>query len=104
MPSLPPSVPISGVPCQVCGQGVMTKKRVFRLSGPAVVIGFILLIPSILGICFGGLTMLFTVLGSATAPSTIDTQAQEVKTRLVPLGVPTDIVADVVAGKHVEEN
>jgi hypothetical protein len=81
----------------------MTKKRVFRLSGPAVVIGFVLLVPSILGICFGGLTMLFTVIGSATAPSTIDTQLQQVKTRLISLKVPDDIVADVVAGKHIEE-
>lgn len=81
----------------------MTKKRVFRMSGPAVVIGFILLVPSILGILFGGLTMLVTVVGSAAAPTTIDTQSQEVKTRLVSLRIPNDIVADVVAGKHLDE-
>jgi hypothetical protein len=90
--------------CATCGQGFLQRKRVYRMSGPAVVIGFILLIPSILGICFGGLTMLFTVIGSAAAPSTIDTAIQEVKTRLVSLEVPDDIVADVIAGKHVEEN
>jgi hypothetical protein len=83
---------------------MMMRKRVFRMSGPAVVIGFILLVPSILGICFGGLTMLFTVIGSAAAPSTIDSQVQQVRTRLVSLEIPDDIVADVVAGKHVEEN
>src|SRR5256885_16950276 len=101
MPSLPPSLPTSGISCQVCGQGVMTKKPVFRMSGPAVVIGFILLIPSILGICFGGLTMFATVVGSAAAPSTIDTQIQQVRTRLLSLKVPDDIVRDVVAGKNV---
>jgi hypothetical protein len=74
------------------------------MSGPAVVIGFILLVPSILGICFGGLTMLVTVVGSASAPSTVDSQIQRVRTRLVALKVPGDIVADVVAGKQVEEN
>jgi len=36
--------------CKVCDRGTLSSKRVFRLSGPAVVIGFILLIPSILGI------------------------------------------------------
>jgi hypothetical protein len=82
----------------------MTRKRVFRMSGPAVVIGFILLIPSIIGICFGGLTMLLTVVGSAAAPSGIDSEVQKVKTRLISLQVPSDIVTDVGTGKHVEEN
>lgn len=93
---------MSGVPCQVCGQGVMTRKRVFRMSGPAVVIGFILLIPSILGILFGGLTMLFTIIGSSTAP-TADSQIQQVKTQLVSLHIPRDIVEDVAAGKRIDE-
>ena len=82
----------------------MTKKRVFRMSGPAVIIGFILLIPSILGICFGGITMLLMLIGSAAAPSTVETQAQQVKTRLVSLGVPNDIVEDVAAGKDIEDS
>lgn len=82
----------------------MTRKRVFRMSGPAVVIGFILLVPSIIGICFGGLTMLMTVVGSSAAPSSVDSQIQRVKTRLSSLKVPGDIVADVVVGKQIEEN
>jgi hypothetical protein len=80
----------------------MTRKRVYRMSGPAVVIGFILLIPSILGICFGGLTMLFTIIGSSTAP-TADSQLQQVKTQLVSLSIPRDIVEDVAAGKTIDE-
>ena len=35
--------------CKVCDSGTLTLKTVFRMSGPAVAIGFILLIPSILG-------------------------------------------------------
>jgi hypothetical protein len=38
--------------CKVCDTGTLSLKSVFRMSGPAVAIGFILLIPSILGIAF----------------------------------------------------
>lgn len=80
----------------------MTRKRVYRMSGPAVVIGFILLVPSILGILFGGLTMLFTIIGSSAAP-TADSQIQQVKSQLVSLGIPSEIVEDVAAGKRISE-
>ena len=36
--------------CKICDRGALSSKSIFRMSGPAVVIGFILLIPSILGI------------------------------------------------------
>ncbi|MGO9325870.1 MAG: hypothetical protein ACLP07_15040 [Terracidiphilus sp.] len=35
--------------CKVCDRGTLSAKTVFRLSGPAVAIGFILLIPSVIG-------------------------------------------------------
>ena len=35
--------------CKVCDRGTLTPRKVFRMSGPAVAIGFILLIPSIVG-------------------------------------------------------
>lgn len=35
--------------CKVCDRGTLSSKTVFRMSGPVVAIGFILLIPSILG-------------------------------------------------------
>ena len=36
----------------------MVRKKVFRLSGPAVVIGFFLLVPSILGMLFSAFVVL----------------------------------------------
>ena len=40
----------SGIPtCKICDSGTLRLKKVHRLSGPAVAIGFILLIPSVLG-------------------------------------------------------
>jgi hypothetical protein len=35
--------------CKVCERGQLIPKKIFRMSGPVVVIGFILLIPSVLG-------------------------------------------------------
>lgn len=40
------------VPCRVCDRGSLFKKRIYRMSGPAVVIGYILLIPSLIGVAF----------------------------------------------------
>lgn len=51
--------------CKVCEQGVLTSKRVFRMSTPVVVIGYIFLIPSFLGIA---LALIF-VSSSATSRS-----------------------------------
>lgn len=48
-------------PCKVCERGVLAKRKVFRMSGPVVAIGFILLIPSIAGITASGLILLGTL-------------------------------------------
>src|SRR5208283_2326401 len=40
--------------CKVCDRGELIRKKAFRMSGPAVVIGFILLVPSILGMLAAG--------------------------------------------------
>jgi hypothetical protein len=45
------------VVCKICERGELTKRRIFRMSGPVVVIGFILLIPSVLGIMFSVLML-----------------------------------------------
>jgi len=46
--------------CKVCDKGTLQQKTVFRLGGIIATIGFILLIPSFLGMLFGGLMMLST--------------------------------------------
>ena len=38
------------VRCKVCDAGTLLRRKKFRMSGPVVAIGYILLIPSILGI------------------------------------------------------
>jgi preprotein translocase subunit SecF len=83
----------------------MTRKRAYRMSGPAVVIGYILLIPSILGILFGGLTFLMAAIGgAATANKTAsNAEVQSIRNDLAAQNIPDDIIADVCAEKHVSE-
>jgi hypothetical protein len=46
--------------CKVCEAGDLIPKRIFRLSGPVVAMGFILVILAVLGIVAVGLTF-FTI-------------------------------------------
>ena len=49
-------------PCKVCDRGALVRKKIFRMSIPVVVIGFILLIPSLIGVAVG----LFALISSIT--------------------------------------
>jgi hypothetical protein len=67
-------------PCKVCERGVLVPKKVFRMSGPVVIIGFIFLIPSILGMSASALVLVTAVLSkplgiSINAPAFIATIA-----------------------------
>ncbi len=48
-------------PCKVCDRGVLIPKKIFRMSRPVVAIGYILLVPSILGMLVSAL-ILFGIL------------------------------------------
>ncbi len=51
--------------CKICDRGTLSSKKVYRMSGPAVAIGFILLIPSILGMISCALVLVVSI-GSGT--------------------------------------
>jgi hypothetical protein len=73
------------------------------MSGPAVVIGFILLIPSILGILFGGLTFIASIVGGSQKPN-LDSQKNSIRAELTSQHVPAAIIDDVAAGKDIDED
>ena len=50
--------------CKTCDQGTLIQRKSFRMSGPVVFIGFILLIPSILGMIFSAL-LFFRIIGTS---------------------------------------
>jgi hypothetical protein len=60
--------------CKVCDRGTLLHKKVFRMSGPVVAIGFILLIPSVIGMGIG----LFGFLASA-APNAEQARISQIR-------------------------
>jgi len=57
-PPQPPYSPRSSyVTCKVCDRGTLSSKTKFRMSGPVVAIGFILLVPSVLGMVFSAFVL-----------------------------------------------
>lgn len=57
--------------CKVCERGVLVPTKIYRMSGPVVAIGYILLIPSILGMVASAL-MFFGIIGyNGTESSTV---------------------------------
>lgn len=42
--------------CKICDKGALIQKRKYRMSGPVVLIGYVLLIPSILGVLISAVT------------------------------------------------
>jgi hypothetical protein len=71
------------------------------MSGPVVVIGFILLIPSVLGMLFG---ILMLVLTAATTSQISPTIEKEVRSQLVAQRVPEPVIVKVVASKPVDDS
>jgi len=68
---------LNRIGCQVCGRGAMENRKLYRLSGPAVVVGWIFLVPSFLGMGFG----LLSVAGCVAMMSDQQGHDSEVQTR-----------------------
>jgi hypothetical protein len=66
------------------------------MSGPVVVIGFILLIPSVLGVLFGILTLVGVGMN-------IPSMNPETRTRLEAQQVPEPVITQVAANKPIDE-
>jgi hypothetical protein len=71
------------------------------MSGPVVVIGFILLIPSVLGMLFGILMLVGTAASTSQISPTIE---KDVRSQLVAQDVPEPIIVKVVASKPVGDS
>lgn len=87
----------SAIVCKVCNQvGSVRKTKVRRMSGPVVAIGYIFLIPSLLGMFFG--MILFCGSGKV-AGDHVDNHAQEYTANLAQLGLTAAQVEEVSALK-----
>lgn len=58
------------ITCKICDQGRLTKTKKYRLSGPVVFIGYVLLVPSILGVLFSIMSFVeVSSMASGTGPT-----------------------------------
>ena len=75
------------------------RRKTFRMSGPVVVIGFILLIPSVLGMLFG----ILTLVGIGMAQSETPSMDPQTRTLLEAQQVPEPVITQVAASKPIDE-
>lgn len=84
--------------CQLCGSGQLTRTKRYRMSGTVVTIGYILLIPSILGIVT---SLLFVALPIVGVGATAGQMRQQSRQALVDAGIPDPIVEKVLNGEQL---
>lgn len=87
--------------CQVCGQGELKRKKKYRMSVPVVIIGYIFLIPSLLGILFGVLMM--SVTGNVASETSIEIE-NEVREQMQSVGLSEEVVERVIAREPLSED
>jgi hypothetical protein len=92
----PPSIP-----CRVCDQGQLVHSKVHRLSGPAVTIGYILLIPSLLGVLLSLFFLVASWVGAAAAATELSPVTSEA---LRTTGVPPELQQKLEQGHPVTES
>jgi hypothetical protein len=63
--------------CKVCERGGLESKNVFRMSGPAVAIGYILLVPSIIGILICAVLIIVALIHGSSPSASGNVPVQE---------------------------
>jgi hypothetical protein len=84
--------------CKTCDVGLLRLEKRYRMSTPFVAIGYILLVPSILGIIFSLLVVFMTGLGGSRVGSASRDIAA---TNLRQAGVAEPIVQKVIASQQI---
>lgn len=87
--------------CQTCGRGALVRRKRYRMSGPVVLIGYILLIPCVIGMLFGAL-LLFASGSAGTAGSAA--ADKQTRTQLEAQAIPAPIIQKVVSLKPITED
>jgi hypothetical protein len=87
------------VKCKTCDVGVMSRKSVHRLSWPVVAIGYVFVVPSLLGMLFGCLLL---VVGRVEASSASEATRERLTLDLRNAGLTEPVISDVVNGNEVD--
>ena len=87
------------IQCKICDRGALIPRTKFRMSPPVVAIGFLLLIPSVVGIA-GSLAILgaSASLGSATHQGPSSSARNTAVRNLLQYDVPRNVINAVVVG------
>jgi hypothetical protein len=92
---------VQHIRCKTCDVGTLEHRKKYRLSGIVVAIGYILLIPSVLGMLF---SLLMMVAAGAAATDTRSEMSDSARTRLRDAGMSEPIVQKVVSSKPLTES
>jgi hypothetical protein len=88
------------IPCKTCEAGQLKRRKRYRMSGIVVLIGYIILIPSLLGIAVA--TMGVVATGAATG-KVADSLEREAQAKLRAAAVPPAIAQQVVSHRVVPQ-
>lgn len=89
---------MDGIKCKTCDSGTLVQRKKYRMSGVVVVIGYILLIPSVFGILVGVLG----IVGSGSAGSTSMQAARATAdSQLRTAQVPPSVIANLTEFKDL---
>ncbi|MBX3364600.1 MAG: hypothetical protein KF866_07525 [Phycisphaeraceae bacterium] len=80
------------IKCKICDEGQLVRRRKHRLSGPAVLVGYILVIPSVIGIAIGVLLMLLGGVSSVSSAN-VDNLRRELRSANIPINIVDKIAA-----------
>lgn len=86
--------------CKTCDTGELLKRKKYRMSGIVVFIGYILLVPSVLGILVGGIMLVATGAGTGAAMDSIQSKAQS---KLKEAGISRVITTKILDSQPLSE-
>jgi hypothetical protein len=93
---------MNGPRCEACGAGAPVAKKVYRRGGVAVVVGYVLLVASALGLLVA--ILLFVVSGDATTKDLSQKLKDDVSSDLKAAGVPRGVIDKVTGLQKVTED
>jgi hypothetical protein len=89
------------IPCKVCEAGRLQRRRRYRMSGIVVLIGYILLIPSVIGMA----SATVTCAGTGAAVETASRESQDdARNALMTASIPPDIVERVLSMETLSDS
>ena len=85
------------ITCKTCDSGSMYSTKIHRLSGPSVIIGYLLLIPSAIGIMIAAGIAILAIAGAASVASAPSVDESSVALKLEKAGIDDALAKDIMS-------